>query len=280
MAPSHAKRAATCLLALCLMGVVSAAGGPSVALSAWGLVEDTVPPETLPPETVPPGTVPPTRPTAMETIPSTSTPTPTPTPTNTPTPTPTNTPTNTPTPTPKPAYLPLLLKQSRKLLNGGFESGGFFPGWRDAGKLDRRVVSGPGRQRSGDYAALLGNPDYKSNGGCPTGEAAIHQVIDVPAKGHSALRLWYRIRSYDLVDFDYFAIDIAEWPSGPTEQHRYGCTNWTGNLWDSGWREAIVFLDNYRGRGILIKLSNAMTNEDGWYNTWTYIDDVSLENTS
>ena len=268
MASSHAKRAATCLLALSVTAMILAVRSPRLAPSARCQVEETLPPETVPP----------TRPTAQETIPATSTPTPTPTATNTPTATATSTPTNTPTPTPKPAYLPVLLKQKRKLLNGGFESGELSPGWRDEGKLDRRVVSGPGRQRSGDYAVLLGNPDYRSNGGCPTGEAAVYQVIDVPAKGNPALRLWYRIRSYDLVDFDYFAVDIAEWPSGPTEHlRRYGCTNWTGNLWDSGWREAIVFLDNYRGRCIIIKLYNAMTNEDGWYNTWTYVDDVSLE---
>ena len=62
------------------------------------------------------------------------------------------------------------------------------------------------------------------------------------------------------------------------ERWEYGCApqDWTGSQWDSGWREAVVSLDNYRGRAITIELANAMTNSDGWYNTWTYLDDVSI----
>ncbi len=219
-------------------------------------------------ETIPP-TSPPTR---VETIPITETPTPTCT--ETPTPTATSTPTS--TPTPRPAYLPMLLKQLRDVRNGGFESGAFAPGWKESGTLNRCVTSE--QQRWGSYSALLGDPDYVSNGGCPTGEAAITQVIDVPRAGHLVLHVWYRIYSYDIVPFDYFAIDIAVCPGGSFERLRtLGCVYWTGTRWDSLWREAEIALDNYRGQAIKIKLYNAMTNDDGWYNTWTYVDDVYLE---
>jgi hypothetical protein len=38
-----------------------------------------------------------------------------------------------------------------------------------------------------------------------------------------------------------------------------------------------IALDDYRGQTIMVKLYNAMTNGDGWYNTWTYVDDVGLD---
>jgi len=217
-------------------------------------------------------TVPPTRPTIPQTIP----PTRTATPTLTATPTMTPTPTCTFTPTPRPAYLPLLFRQRRVLRNGGFESGDFAPGWWTGGTLDSQVVSD--QQRSGRYAALLGNPHYNTNGGCPVGEAAIYQIVDVPSVAHPTLHVWYRILSYDTAQFDYFAIEVGEWPSGPMERlFLDGCNYWNGHLWPSGWREAVVALDYYRGKTILIKIYNAMTNDDGWYNTWTYVDDVSIQ---
>ena len=105
------------------------------------------------------------------------------------------------------------------------------------------------------------------------------QVIDVPRAGHPILHVWYRIYSYDIVPFDYFAIDIAVCPGGAPERLRtLGSVYWTGTRWDSLWRDAEIALDNYRGQAIEIKLYNAMTNDDGWYNTWTYVDDVYLEN--
>jgi len=172
----------------------------------------------------------------------------------------------------------MVLKQMRRLLNGGFESGEFSPGWQASGELHREIVSVP--THSENHAALLGDPNYENRGGCPVGEAAIHQVIDVPASGHPCLRLWYRIYSYDTVDWDYFGIDIMEWPKGPNQNlRRVGCPSWewTGTRWDSTWRELEIILDDYRGQTIKVEFYNVMTNEDGWYNTWTYVDDVALE---
>ena len=228
-------------------------------------------------ETVPPTrpTVPTASPTATATATSTPTNTPTNTPTATTTPTVTATPTNTPTPTPRPVRLPLVFKQMRRLLNGGFESGELLPGWQSEGTLHLDVVQG--KRHWGRYAALLGSPDYNTDGGCPTGEAAIYQVIDVPRDGHPTLHFWYRMLSYDTIDFDFFAVDVSVWPFGPEETlYKVGCTDWNGNLWIWGWREGEISLDNYRGRAIKIKFYNEMSNTDGWYNTWTYVDDVYL----
>jgi hypothetical protein len=211
----------------------------------------------------------PTRPTVVETLP----------PTRDGTPTETDTPTATPThtPTPRPAYLPMIQRWLRAIENGGLESGGFGPGWRTQGTLARAVVSD--LVRSGNYAALLGSPAYNSWGGCPVGQSVIYQIIEVPSTGRTTLRAWYRIYSYDTQQFDYFAIDVAPYLGGPSDRLWVdGAFYWSpGNLWNSGWREAVITLDNYRGQTIAVRLINAMTNDDGYYNTWTYVDDVSLE---
>lgn len=190
------------------------------------------------------------------------------------------TPTHTPTATLLPIYLPLLFRSRRSLylLNGGFESGAFLPGWLESGALARDIVGG-GQQRSGRYAALLGSPYYNNRGGCPVGEAAIQQLVDVPTQGHPMLRFWYRICSYDLKEFDYFAAYVSVWPDGPrTRVWIDGRDSWDSNLWCCPtWREGVVPLDEYLGCTIAIAFVNAMTNADGWYNTWTVVDDVRLE---
>ena len=200
-------------------------------------------------------------------------------PTATETLTPTISATPTLTPTPRPVYLPLVLKLRRSLflLNGGFESGAFLPGWQESGTLAREVTQA--QRHSGSYAALLGSPYYPNHGGCPVGEAAIHQLVDVPASGHPFLRFWYYICSYDLLQFDYFAAYVAVWPNGaPNQVWMDGRPSWDDEIWCSEeWREAVIPLDIYLGQTITIKLTNAMTNADGWYNTWTYVDDVRLE---
>jgi len=192
-------------------------------------------------------------------------------------PPPTLTPTITPTPTPRPVHLPMVIRELRDLRNGDFEQGRLAPHWESAGDLGTQLVSG-GLPRSGNYAVLLGDPKYDSAGGCPVGDARLAQLIDVPSLGHPTLRVWYRIWSEDTLDYDYFAIDVADRTGAYRDRlHRDGCTLWTGSLWSSGWREAIVSLDNYRGQTVRIELVNALTNTDGWYNTWTYVDDIRLD---
>lgn len=225
--------------------------------------------------------------TATMTATPTDTPTPTTTPTNTatatstptstatPTPTPTYTPTITPTPTPRPVHLPLLFRHIRPLLNGGFESGVFQPAWEPTGILPTEVVAG--QPHEGQFAALLGNPNYNNAGGCPTGEASISQVVLVPTDERVFLRFWYRIYSYDTLDFDYFAVYLQPESGGVEEKAWFdGRIHWNNSLWNSGWREGVVLLDRYRGQRVRISLRNVMSNTDGWYNTWTLVDDVSV----
>jgi len=258
-------------LALCGCAIGLACGvllllsaGPESRAQVGATGTPTGSPTSAPSRPTVPETPGPTRPTPEETVPPTETPTIT------------ATPTVTATPTPRPVHLPMLYRQLRSIRNGGFETGALLPYWRSEGVLNKGISTT--YPRSGRYAGRLGDPTYNSQGGCPTGSAAIYQLVDVPAQGRMTLRLWYRMFSYDTVDFDYFAVEIAPWPQGACEvRWRDGCTNWTGNLWDSGWREAAITLHDHRGSTVIVKLANHMTNSDGWYNTWTYVDDVTLQ---
>ena len=173
-------------------------------------------------------------------------------------------------------HLPLLYRENQEFLNGGFESGSLAPGWQALGGLGCHVVSE--EAYSGRYAALLGNPAYDNAGGCPTGEATIHQIVDVPTKGRPCLRFWYQIHSYDTLDYDYLLVEVSPWPEGPSETVWLdGRIVWNREPWSSGWRQAVIPLDHYRGRAIRVSFRNVMTNKDGWYNTWTYVDDIARE---
>jgi len=233
----------------------------------------------------------PTRPTVVETITEpTATISPTltftPTPTDTPTPTSTSTatatatatatPTFTPTPTPLPVHLPMLYKELVPLLNGAFVTRELGPHWSTEGTLP--VTVSVLDRRSLPYAALLGDPTYDSNGGTPAGAGILTQVFDVPTTGHPELRFWYRVQSYDTVQFDYFSFAISRWPNGqPDELMRDGCTTWqAGFRCPKVWQEVVIPLDNWRGERVQIRFANVMTNEDGFYNTWTFVDDVYL----
>jgi hypothetical protein len=200
----------------------------------------------------------------VETIP------PLPTLTMTPTPSPTM------TSTPKPIYLPMIYRQLLSLRNGAFDSGSFSPGWREEGNLPRAVVTT--ERRSPPFAALLGDPGFDNLGGVPAGYAAIYQIIDVPYGANPELRFWYRLHSYDTIQFDYFTFEIAEWPDGAYhELYRDGCTTWhLGIRCSRPWRRVIVPLGSWRGKRISIRFTNVMANQDGYYNTWIYVDDVAL----
>jgi hypothetical protein len=93
------------------------------------------------------------------------------------------------------------------------------------------------------------------------------------------LRFWYCIHSYDTLDFDYFGVFITQGTGGSTEQVWYdGRILWDIGPWDSGWRQGTVQLTRYAGQTVTVRFANVMTNADGWYNTWTYVDDIRVLN--
>ncbi|MFH1084559.1 MAG: hypothetical protein V1772_02180, partial [Chloroflexota bacterium] len=95
----------------------------------------------------------------------------------------------------------------------------------------------------------------------------------------TTLRLWYYLYSYDTVQFDYLAVDIHPYPTGTLERLWVdGSPLWSPYVpWRSGWREATITLDGYRGQWVVARIALAMTNADGYYNTWAYVDDVWVD---
>lgn len=102
--------------------------------------------------------------------------------------------------------------------------------------------------------------------------------MEVPRTGQVTLRFWYLIQSYDTKQFDYLAVIVGPTPDlAAAPIFVQGRTYWDEWLWSSGWREAKISLVSFKGETVYIMLCNFMSNEDGWYNTWTYIDDVRIE---
>ena len=206
----------------------------------------------------------------------TATPTVTPTPTETripitylplvakyPTPTPTPTPTSTPTPV---------------VHNGGFEIGDF-SGWIHGGELEHEVVRGC--SPSGTYGARLGDPDYACEGGAPGALVAwTYQTIQVPTGGDPILRFSYRVVSQDTSQWDFLKAMLRDANGMPLEQVlRVGSPIFSGCSdapWDSTWLQQDFPLSDYRGQLVQLYFENRLTNDDGWFNTWSCVDDVQV----
>lgn len=177
------------------------------------------------------------------------------------------------------AYLPMISHQFgtitvRPIRNGGFEAGSF-DGWTHGGQLARSISATVAR--SGTHSALLGDPDYDCRGGVPVGSAWISQIITVPAGGRPTLSFWYRVFSQDRLSdtkYDSFDVHLNETlilRTGNTTT-TYGCDQPTT---DTGWQFFTHDLSAYRGQTVELRFENA-SRPDGWYNTWTYVDDVQL----
>jgi hypothetical protein len=192
-------------------------------------------------------------------------------------------PPTTPTPTPTPQgpikiYLPLVIKNyppPPPVTNGGFESD--LASWTSAGsgQLAPAVVSSPAH--GGARAAVLGY----SNAPCrsePHGDSSLSQSIQVPSSGSPRLSLYYRIMTYDRLvgdKWDWFAVYI----NGTLllQTGRISSTvidHCAPSPYDTGWQQFTSDLSGYKGQTIVIRLVNHTSDQD--FNTWTYVDDVSV----
>ena len=190
---------------------------------------------------------------------------------------------------------PLALYAAGGCPNGGFESGNFNC-WAASGPVRKTVQSNIVFE--GNYAALLGDPDFsKCRGGLPKGEARLQQIFQVPNSGDPFLSFSYRILSYDELKgdrFDHFDVyidDLSD-PAPPFRILRDGSTNGlppSGNvdgcsfpIDDTGWKSPLWHLDSVtnfdnqtqsydlRGKTIaltFINFSNEPTLSTAWYNT-------------
>jgi len=174
-------------------------------------------------------------------------------------------------------YMPVVARDYSPpdIINGGFENG--WTGWTHEGELPRTITSA--NPHSGNFSALLGNPGYKCEKGVPVGSAWIQQDFPVPHTAAPRLSFWYNIWTQDknpyLTDkFDTFDVRIngilVFRDAKITGTHGCDLQPVEENL---GWRVGEIDLDNYRGQRITIRFQNR-SYPDGWFNTWTYVDDV------
>jgi len=164
------------------------------------------------------------------------------------------------------------------LTNGGFETGDF-GGWTHGGALAHRVVSDP--KHSGAYAARLGNPAYACDGGVPPDSAAwMVQTVRVPDTTNPQLSFWRRIYSQDNATWDYLRVVVRDTSGHEREElMREGAPPPGGDCettWDSGWQHRTFSLAAYRGQQVQLYFENRVTDTEGWYNTWSIVDDVEI----
>ncbi|MCJ7737994.1 MAG: hypothetical protein MUQ10_11910, partial [Anaerolineae bacterium] len=189
--------------------------------------------------------------------------------------------------------------QTYMVLNGSFEQGASVPGWvLRQSPLPLNVVTGVSERPSGStpppdgaYALLLGNDSYPCNeNGVPLGHAGIQQTFQLPA---SVQRLTFRyvIWSQDAStssDYDRFEVYIQGanvFHDGNAVSDGLACSNWwrvpgesnpgTGGQ-TTGWGTASINISAFAGQTVTIYFQNH-SRYDGWYNTYTYIDDITIE---
>ena len=179
-------------------------------------------------------------------------------------------------------YFPVVMKRYPLIVNGGFEDG--WTGWTHGGELAQTITSTD--HRSGNFSALLGNPAYVCQNGVPVGKAWMQQSIRVPNTATPTLHFLYRVITQDInpsLDGDFDSFDVWVIPPDDDkvlvlreakETGVYGCG--PQGKKDFGWQSSgEISLENYRDEIVTIRFENRNW-PDGWYNTWTFVDDVRL----
>lgn len=174
-------------------------------------------------------------------------------------------------------YLPIILNNYRPVVNGGFEQG--WRGWTHGGELHQSICSDADFVHSGSRSALLGDPNYECKKGVPVGSAWMSQTFVVPSHMESPqLSFYYRIFSEDKFvedKFDSFDVYINETlilrTGDPGDE--YGCDRPADDL---GWQRFECNLAGHKGQSVTVKFCN-VSRPDTWFNTWTYVDDIQLQ---
>jgi uncharacterized protein YegL len=170
------------------------------------------------------------------------------------------------------------------IVNGGFEDG--WTGWHHDGELAQTVTSA--NRSSGNLSALLGDPNYKCEGGVPVGSAWVEQTVVIPSSVTSPM-LYFRYNiftqdknPYLQDEYDRFDVKVGNTLvfSDARRSEPYGCTLASKDL-DLRWQDGKVDLSAYSGHQITIRFENMSTSDYepdfGWYNTWTFVDNVRIE---
>jgi hypothetical protein len=214
-------------------------------------------------------------------------------------------------------HLPQIVRNYRRLFNPDFESGlsgwntgrGPFDGHGSG--MPQSVVPFEGSQR-----ALLGEPDAE-NGQIHVGYGHVAQTftVDRPYLQFEYRVISYDIvRGTETQRyFDNFEVSVNRPPDQipDSERDAKGCASTvlnpegtlivaenglvlcggrsgdpsdTGTGWDSGWKTVKLDLSAFHGESITLYLSiwsreytSPYYDDRGWYNTWAYVDNLSLQ---
>ena len=175
-------------------------------------------------------------------------------------------------------YLPVFMRDYPlpSIINGGFEEG--WTGWTHGGELPQTVLST--NPHMGSFSALLGDPAYECENGVPVGSAWVEQAFFVPHTISPTLSFWYNIFTQDrnpFLDDEFDSFDVRIDGNlvfrDAKKKGTYGCA--PGVEQDLGWQSGEIDLSRYRGRRVVIRFENR-SSPDGWFNTWTFVDDVQF----
>ena len=169
------------------------------------------------------------------------------------------------------------------VLNGGFESGGFSGGWVDGAGS----VTGPLNPNWADHLVSLDMPatgNYSALLGFKYTEPQQHRYgfmyydVTIPSGVSSAvLSFAYRQQGYDGVGRDPFNVEIRDTNDNPLETVlSFAFPERTGVFKDSGWLQASHDMSGYAGQTVRIYFQQ-INSVDNWYETWVFVDDVSVE---
>ena len=173
------------------------------------------------------------------------------------------------------------------VVDGSFESGTFASAWRhgafrgnnsNPNLADHAVVLD--LPRSGNYAALLG---FKYTRQRANTFAWLAQDVTIPAGISSAtLRFGVRVQGYDSAPWDPFRMEIRSTGDATLATVLdYAFTEYSNNFKDSGWLDDDTMLpvgyDMTAFAGQTVRLYFEQSNLfDNLYETWAFVDDVSL----
>ncbi|MDZ7587222.1 MAG: hypothetical protein U0946_05685 [Patescibacteria group bacterium] len=175
-----------------------------------------------------------------------------------------------------------LITPPHPLSNGGFEQGEDSWVFKNSG-LPASVVTddtqGDPDIPFGIKSALLGKTDYVCADGVPLGYAAVEQTFAVPTNANR-LEFKHIIYTQDRTSgskydrFEVYVNDVLKFEDG-NKTLTEGCAVWKRVPPTTGWATGTIDLTPYRGQIITLSFQN-YNRFDGWYNTYTYLDDVKL----
>lgn len=175
--------------------------------------------------------------------------------------------------------------------NGSFDTGNFTD-WSTSGLLRKAVVPADGPGGISILAARLGTPEYgpstQEPGQVPVGNAAVVQAITIPSLGQvrrPTLTFWYRVYSYDVLfsqrlqryvdDLEVSLLDTSG-KQVAVLMREGNPTNNYGALYDSGWRVAMLDLSRFAGQTLQLMFAN-YNREDNLFNTWSFLDNIQVQ---